>query len=84
MSAPSAVYHSGNHQSSDYYKCVVEFTEWLCVDVLRQVPDRRFVFSIPKMLRRYFLSLLQKHETSKALLMNVNPHLNFKLKVVDK
>jgi hypothetical protein len=33
----------------------MEFGEWLCCDVLKQVPHRHFVFSIPKILRRYFL-----------------------------
>jgi hypothetical protein len=34
---------------------VVEFGEWLCSHVLKKVPHRHFVFSIPKILRRYFL-----------------------------
>jgi len=34
---------------------VVEFGEWLCEEVLKDVPHRHFVFSIPKILRRYFL-----------------------------
>jgi len=34
---------------------VVEFGEWLCMDVLKKVPHRHFIFSIPKILRRYFL-----------------------------
>ncbi len=34
---------------------VVEFGEWLCRDVLKKVPHRHFVFSIPKILRIYFL-----------------------------
>jgi hypothetical protein len=33
----------------------VEFGEWLCANVLKKVPHRHFVFSIPKILRRYFL-----------------------------
>jgi hypothetical protein len=33
----------------------VEFGEWLCGEVLKAVPHRHFVFSIPKILRRYFL-----------------------------
>jgi len=33
----------------------VEFGEWLCREVLKAVPHRHFVFSIPKILRRYFL-----------------------------
>ena len=33
----------------------VEFGEWLCSHVLRKVPHRHVVFSIPKILRRYFL-----------------------------
>ena len=36
-------------------KRVVEFGEWVCGKVLRKVPHRHFVFSIPKILRRYFL-----------------------------
>ena len=40
---------------SCHQKRVVEFGEWLCMDVLKKVPHRHFVFSIPKMLRRYFL-----------------------------
>jgi hypothetical protein len=34
---------------------VVEFGEWVCGEVLKKVPCRHFVFSIPKILRRYFL-----------------------------
>jgi len=33
----------------------VEFGEWLCEEVLKAVPHSHFVFSIPKILRRYFL-----------------------------
>jgi len=33
----------------------VEFGEWLCMDVLKKVPHRHFIFGIPKILRRYFL-----------------------------
>ena len=40
---------------SCHQKRVVEFGEWLCMDVLKKVPHRHFVFGIPKMLRRYFL-----------------------------
>ncbi|HPC33982.1 MAG TPA: transposase [Syntrophales bacterium] len=40
---------------SCHQKRVVEFGEWLCVDVLKKVPHRHFVFGIPKILRRYFL-----------------------------
>ena len=44
-----------------YQKRVVEFGEWLCMDVLKKIPHRHFVsralqgISIPKILRRYFL-----------------------------
>jgi hypothetical protein len=31
------------------------FSEWLCSHVLKNVPHRLVVFSIPKILRRYFL-----------------------------
>jgi len=34
---------------------VVEFGEWLCMEVVKKVPHRHVVFSIPKILRRYFL-----------------------------
>jgi hypothetical protein len=34
---------------------VMEFGEWLCGHVLRPVPHRHFVLSIPKILRRFFL-----------------------------
>ena len=34
---------------------MVEFGEWPCNEVLKAIPHRRFVFSIPKILRRYFL-----------------------------
>ena len=40
---------------SCHQKRVVEFGERLCMDVLKKVPHRHFVFSIPKILRRYFL-----------------------------
>ena len=33
----------------------MEFGEWLCEEVLKAVPHRHFVFSMPKILRRYFL-----------------------------
>ena len=42
---------------------VVEFGEWLCEKVLKYVPHRQWVFSIPKRLRIYFMfdrSLLTK------------------------
>ena len=40
---------------SCHQKRVVEFGEWLCKEVLKAVPHRHFTFSIPKILRRYFL-----------------------------
>ena len=40
---------------SCHQKRVVEFGEWLCSHVFKKVPHRHFVFSIPKILRRYFL-----------------------------
>lgn len=62
-------------------KGAVEFGEWLCVHVLRAVPHRHFVFSIPKVLRRFFLhdrSLLVElsrcgWETLKAFLQAAAP-----------
>jgi hypothetical protein len=41
--------------SSCHQKRVVEFGAWLCEEALKAVPHRHFVFSIPKILRRYFL-----------------------------
>ena len=38
-----------------HQKRVVEFGEWLCTDVLKYVPHRQWVFSIPKRLRIYFM-----------------------------
>jgi ribosomal protein S27E len=40
---------------SCHQKRVFEFGEWLCMDVLKNIPHRHFIFSIPKILRRYFL-----------------------------
>lgn len=40
---------------SCHQKRVVQFGEWLCGHVLKAVPHRHFVVSIPKILRRYFL-----------------------------
>ena len=40
---------------SCHQKRVVEFGEYLCEEILKAVPHRHFVFSIPKILRRYFL-----------------------------
>jgi Zn finger protein HypA/HybF involved in hydrogenase expression len=40
---------------SCHQKRVVEFGEWICEEVLKALPHRHFVFSIPKILRRYFL-----------------------------
>ncbi|MCG6533849.1 MAG: transposase zinc-binding domain-containing protein [Syntrophales bacterium LBB04] len=40
---------------SCHQKRVVEFGEWLCGEILKAVPHRHFTFSIPKILRRYFL-----------------------------
>jgi len=39
---------------SCHQKSVVEFEEWLCNKIVKAVPPRHFVFSIPKLLRRYF------------------------------
>ena len=40
---------------SCHQKRVVEFGEYLCEEILKAVPHRHFTFSIPKILRRYFL-----------------------------
>ncbi|WP_347489003.1 transposase zinc-binding domain-containing protein [Desulfoscipio sp. XC116] len=40
---------------SCHQKRVVEFGEFLYGEVLKHVPHRQWVFSIPKRLRRYFI-----------------------------
>jgi hypothetical protein len=40
---------------SCHQKRVVEFGEYLCQEILKAVPHRHFILSIPKILRRYFL-----------------------------
>ncbi|MDD3890619.1 MAG: transposase zinc-binding domain-containing protein, partial [Syntrophomonadaceae bacterium] len=40
---------------SCHQKRVLEFGEFLYTEVLKQVPHRQWVFSIPKRLRRYFM-----------------------------
>jgi hypothetical protein len=40
---------------SCHQKRVVEYGEWLCTQVLKSVPHRQWVFSLPKRLRIYFL-----------------------------
>jgi ribosomal protein S27E len=40
---------------SCHQKRVVEFGEWLCQEVVKAVPHRHVVLSIPKILWRYFL-----------------------------
>ncbi|MBW2154266.1 MAG: transposase zinc-binding domain-containing protein, partial [Deltaproteobacteria bacterium] len=40
---------------SCHQKRVIEFGQWLCEDVLKYVPHRQWVFSIPKRLRIYFM-----------------------------
>ncbi len=39
---------------SCHQKRVIEFGEWLCAEVLKSVPHRQWVLSIPKRLRIYF------------------------------
>ena len=40
---------------SCHQKRVAESGEWLCEEVLKYVPHRQWVFSIPKRLRIYFM-----------------------------
>lgn len=40
---------------SCHQKRVIEYGEWLLTDVLKKVPHRHWVFSIPKRLRIYFM-----------------------------
>ncbi len=69
---------------SCHQKRVVEFGEWLCQQVIKAVPHRHFVFTIPKILRRYFLydrillSELSRcvWESLKAFLQAVVPEKN--------
>ena len=44
-----------NFCPSCHAKRVLEFGEWACSNVLKNVPHRHFVFSIPKIIRIYFL-----------------------------
>ena len=41
---------------SCHQKRVIEFGQWLCEEVLKHVPHRQWVFSIPKRLRIYFMA----------------------------
>ena len=43
---------------SCHQKRVVEFGDWLCWEVVKAVPHRHVVLSIPKILRRYFLVVI--------------------------
>jgi hypothetical protein len=60
---------------------VVEFGEWLCEEVIKAVPHCHLIFSLPKMLRRYFLydrKLLAElsrcaWETFKVFLKEIDP-----------
>jgi len=45
----------------------VEFGEWLCTDVLKYVPHRQWVFSIPKRLRIYFILPLKNPAASQQV-----------------
>ncbi|MCP4722474.1 MAG: hypothetical protein GY860_23695 [Desulfobacteraceae bacterium] len=48
---------------SCHQKRVIEYGEWLLTNVLKDVPHRQWVFSIPKRLQIYFLfdrKLLEK------------------------
>ncbi|MEJ2662397.1 MAG: transposase zinc-binding domain-containing protein, partial [Desulfobacteraceae bacterium] len=40
---------------SCHQKRVVEYAQWLLTNVLKAVPHRQWVFSIPKRLRIYFM-----------------------------
>jgi hypothetical protein len=37
---------------SCHQKTVIEFGEWLCQEVIKAIPHRHFIFSIPKILKR--------------------------------
>ena len=51
---------------SCHQKRVVEFGEYLCEEILKAVPHRHFVFSIPKILRRYFLGACPRPDRGTA------------------
>lgn len=51
---------------SCHQKRVVEFGEWLCEEVLKAVPHRHFIFSIPKILRRYTFSMIENSSPNSA------------------
>jgi len=38
-----------------FFRPTTELGGWLCMDVLKKVAHRYFVFSFPKILRRYFI-----------------------------
>ena len=67
---------------SCHQKRVIEYGEWLLTEVLKDVPHRQWVFSIPKRLRIYFLydrKLLAKlsicaWKVMNAYLKSVVPH----------
>jgi hypothetical protein len=57
-------------------KRVVEFGEWLCQEVVKAVPHRHVVLSIPKILRRYFLIVfIEDPDVMKKILkhLGLNP-----------
>jgi len=49
------VYQPRNPRGSDYFKCTQAHFEELCENVLKYVPHRQWVYSIPKRLRIYFM-----------------------------
>jgi hypothetical protein len=53
--AGTPVFTRASFCPSCHQKRVVEFGEWLCEEVIKAVPHRHLIFSLPKMLRRYFL-----------------------------
>ena len=55
---------------------MVEFGEWLCQEVVKAVPHRHVVLSIPKILRRYFLiAFIEDPDVMKKILkhLGLNP-----------
>ena len=65
-----------------HQKQVVELGEWLCMDVLKKVSHRHFVFRIPKILCKQLLC--QKYEPLKKLIISDTPHFDSKPKFTDK
>jgi hypothetical protein len=57
---PNPIFLTQSHEAhkvsvSSHQKRVVQFAGWLCEEILKTVPHQHLSFSLPKILRRYFL-----------------------------